>query len=195
MYTLQQAYKELGLLFIIVIVAILLFTSLIFAVEQEGEQAQHWSAYDSFWWGLMTLTTVGYNMTPSTFLGKFIGGLCAVTGIFIMTLPIPIVVTSFAACYKNRMWRNEITLKKRMICSTQNNENQQLGKRNLFADLAGRGGFYINQTTEEKDTDGEMTSMMTLTPSPNDFSHVDILGLEKSSFSETLGCDSCPLVK
>ena len=76
MYTLQQAYKELGLLFIIVIVAILLFTSLIFAVEQEGEQAQHWSAYDSFWWGLMCITTVGSGgHAPATIFGKVGTGL------------------------------------------------------------------------------------------------------------------------
>lgn len=76
-YTLQQAYKELGLLFVIVIVAILLYTSLIFAIETEGPEAERWSFYDSFWWGLMTLTTVGYDMNPATFFGKFICGLCA----------------------------------------------------------------------------------------------------------------------
>ena len=57
-YTLRQAYKELGLLLVIVIVTILLYTSLIFAIEMEGPEREHWSFYDSFWWGLMTLTTV-----------------------------------------------------------------------------------------------------------------------------------------
>merc|ERR1712062_349252 len=110
------------------------------AIEREGPESELWSFYDSFWWGLMTLTTVGYNITPVTFFGKFICGMCAVTGIFILTLPIPIVVTSFASCYKNRLWRNEI--------STE--------KRNLFPDLAGAGGFYIPKTKqEEEDTEEE----------------------------------------
>ena len=38
---------------------------------------------------------------------------CALGGIFILTLPIPIVVNSFASYYKNRLWRNEVAYKKR----------------------------------------------------------------------------------
>ena len=34
-------------------------------------------------------------------------------GIFLLTLPLPIVVNSFAGFYKNRLWRNEVALKKR----------------------------------------------------------------------------------
>ena len=40
--------------------------------------------------------------------GKLIGGFCALSGVFILTLPIPIVVNSFAQFYKNRLWRNEV---------------------------------------------------------------------------------------
>ena len=38
----------------------------------------------------MTLTTVGYHIQPQTFLGKLSCGLCALCGVFIITLPIPI---------------------------------------------------------------------------------------------------------
>ena len=70
----------------------------------------------------MTLTTVGYELNPKTFMGKIIGGFCALSGIFILTLPIPIVVNSFASYYKNRMWRNEVAHKKR------ERMRQQVGK-------------------------------------------------------------------
>ena len=53
---------------------------------------QTWTFIESFWWGLMTLTTVGYEVNPGTLFGKIIGGMCALSGIFILTLPIPIVV-------------------------------------------------------------------------------------------------------
>jgi len=48
-----------------------------------------------------------------TFVQYILGGLCALGGVFILTLPIPIVVNSFASYYKNRLWRNEVAYKKR----------------------------------------------------------------------------------
>ena len=72
-----------------------------------------WTFPECFWWGLMTITTVGYELNPKTLLGKVIGGFCALSGVFILTLPIPIVVNSFAVFYKNRLWRNEVEHKKR----------------------------------------------------------------------------------
>ena len=52
------------------------------------------------------------SSSPSqTMLGQAVCGLCALSGIFILTLPIPIVVTSFAVTYKSKLWRNEIAAK------------------------------------------------------------------------------------
>ena len=54
---------------------------------------------------------VGYGtQSPSSITGKAIGGLCALIGVFILTLPVPIVVNSFASYYKNRLWRNEVKI-------------------------------------------------------------------------------------
>ena len=53
------------------------------------------------------------NISKFWHSGKLIGGFCALSGVFILTLPIPIVVNSFAQFYKNRLWRNEVEHKKR----------------------------------------------------------------------------------
>ena len=132
MYTLQKAYKELGLLCIMVCVAILLFASLIFAVEADGPDKDVWSFHESFWWGLMTLTTVGYNYTPATFGGKLVFGLCATSGIFLIYLPIPIVVTSFASCYRDRLWRSKIAIKKRALRQKKQSEEMIENKRSFL---------------------------------------------------------------
>ena len=114
-YTLHMAYKQLGLILIIIAVTVLMFSSLVFAFERDGPDAPSWSFYDCIWWALFTLTTVGYYLQPSTFLGKLACGLCALCGIFILTLPIPIVVSNFAVIYKSKLWRNEILTRKRLM--------------------------------------------------------------------------------
>jgi len=76
-------------------------------------QNDTWTFVECFWWGLMTITTVGYDSSPKTLLGKVFAGFCALSGVFCLTLPIPIIVNSFAGFYKNRLWRNEVTHKKK----------------------------------------------------------------------------------
>ena len=89
-------------------VSVMTFASIIYICE-EG-LAGHWTYLDSFWWALMTITTVGQDDNPQSELGKMSGGMCALVGVFLLTLPLPIVVNSFAGFYKNRMWRNEVGL-------------------------------------------------------------------------------------
>jgi potassium voltage-gated channel Shal-related subfamily D protein 2 len=101
-----------------------------FAERDEGV----WSFVDSFWFALMTLTTVGYDLNPHTMLGKVTGGFCALLGIFILTLPIPIVVNSFASYYKNRLWRNEVAMKKKERMSLGQEERSRMSKIPLAAD-------------------------------------------------------------
>ena len=69
-------------------------------------------------------------------LGKLIGGFCALCGTFILTLPIPIVVNSFAGYYKNRLWRNEVAQKKRERAMAQASEAREMQKMNLFQAMA-----------------------------------------------------------
>ena len=53
--------------------------------------------FQGMWWGLQTLTSVGYGDFPvETIAGKLLAAMTAVCGVLVMALPIPIVVDNFA---------------------------------------------------------------------------------------------------
>ena len=67
--TLGQAYKELFLLMGLLFVAVLTFASLIYFAERDS--TSNWSFLESFWWGLMVLTTVGIgDKSPHSVTGQ-----------------------------------------------------------------------------------------------------------------------------
>ena len=64
-----------------------------------------------------------------------IGGCCALSGVFILTLPIPIVVNSFAVFYKNRLWRNEVEHKKKEMTKAMAAEKKEMEKMMMMETL------------------------------------------------------------
>ena len=57
-FTIRKAARELGLLVMLIGVSVLTFSSLIYFAEKD-DGTNNWTFLDSFWWGLLTMTTVG----------------------------------------------------------------------------------------------------------------------------------------
>ena len=64
----------------------------------------------------MTMTTVGYgDMVPRTYLGMFVGAMCAMAGVLVVALPVPVIVSNFAMYYSHTQARAKLPKKRRRV--------------------------------------------------------------------------------
>ena len=91
----------------------LFYGSLEYFIENGEEDTGFYSIPQGMWWAVQTLTSLGYgDFSPTTLLGKVIGSACAVSGVLVMALPIPIVVDNFGNYYADQKKLEAQELKK-----------------------------------------------------------------------------------
>ena len=91
--------KQEELLITLSIISFLLIiaSSLMFFAEHDAQPEAFSSIPASMWWGVVTLTTVGYgDIYPVTVIGKLLGAALACFGIGVFILPAGIVAAGFA---------------------------------------------------------------------------------------------------
>ena len=105
-HVLHEKKEELVMALFIVLVALVVSASFMYYAEREAQPEVFSSIPASMWWGIVTLTTVGYgDVVPVTDAGKLIGSISVVMGIFAIALPVGIFASGFTTELENRRKR------------------------------------------------------------------------------------------
>ena len=92
----KKRKEELLITFTLLVVMLILASSLMYYIEHEAQPDVFTSIPATMWWGIATLTTVGYgDVYPVTGIGKLLGSVIAILGIGVFALPTGIIASSF----------------------------------------------------------------------------------------------------
>ena len=93
----KEEWQSFSAALYLILIALFLSSSLMYIAEHEAQPDTFSSIPETMWWGLITLTTVGYgDVSPVTPLGKIIGAFTAIMGVCTVALLTGIVATSFS---------------------------------------------------------------------------------------------------
>ncbi|XP_061751682.1 potassium voltage-gated channel subfamily F member 1-like [Nerophis ophidion] len=102
-HALKRSLKELGLLLMYMGVGIFVFAALGYTMEQSHPKTLFGSIPQSFWWAIITMTTVGYgDIYPKTTLGKCNAALSFLCGVIAIALPIHPIINNFVVFYNKQ---------------------------------------------------------------------------------------------
>ncbi|XP_065655610.1 potassium voltage-gated channel subfamily A member 2 isoform X2 [Hydra vulgaris] len=95
--TFKASLQELGLLAFFLMIGVILFSSVAYFCEETEPKTEFRSIIHSFWWAIVTMTTVGYgDITPTTLGGKIVGSMCVLVGVLTLAFPVPVIVNNFS---------------------------------------------------------------------------------------------------
>ena len=103
-----QRREELLITLTIVLVMLVLASSMMYYIEGEAQPDNFSSIPETMWWGVATLTTVGYgDVYPITPIGKVLGAFIAILGVGIFALPAGIIAAGFESEISKRINEKE----------------------------------------------------------------------------------------
>lgn len=112
MQTLGDVFRakagDLGVAFFVLFIVWIFASTLMYFAENEAQPEAFSSIPSSMWWGIITLTTIGYGDTvPVTSMGKVIGAGVAVLGIAVYAIPAGIMASAFTEELRKKRQRGK----------------------------------------------------------------------------------------
>lgn len=88
----EELTVSLGLVLALVVIA----STVMYAVEHDAQPKAFPSIPAAIWWGVVTMTTVGYgDVYPVTAAGRFVAGVAVLLGVGLFALPAGILASGF----------------------------------------------------------------------------------------------------
>lgn len=93
----EEKKEQLAITIIFTFFLLILVSSIMYYIENPIQPDKFSSIPETMWWGVATLTTVGYgDVYPVTALGKILGGIIAILGVGLFALPAGILAAGFS---------------------------------------------------------------------------------------------------
>jgi voltage-gated potassium channel len=97
-HAVRSKREELSIVLVACGIALLLSSTALYWIEHDEQPEVFSSIPQALWWGVSTLTTVGYgDIYPITPLGKLFAAIFAIAGVGLFTLPAAIMASAFVA--------------------------------------------------------------------------------------------------
>ncbi|KAM8973628.1 A-type voltage-gated potassium channel KCND2 isoform 2-T2 [Pelodytes ibericus] len=152
-YTLKSCASELGFLLFSLTMAIIIFATVMFYAEKGSLNSKFTSIPSAFWYTIVTMTTLGYgDMVPKTIAGKIFGSICSLSGVLVIALPVPVIVSNFSRIYhqnqrtdKRRAQKKARLARIRVAKSGSANAYLQSKRNGLISEL-----FQVTGSSEEE---------------------------------------------
>lgn len=122
----EATKEELLISLIAVLTLLVIASSLMYFVEHDVQPDAFPNIPATMWWGVATLTTVGYgDVYPITGLGKIMAGIMAILGIGIFALPAGILANGFGNTIEDTVEEKKSKKKKKVTCEHCGKEVKQ----------------------------------------------------------------------
>lgn len=93
----REKREELAIAIFFTMFMLLITSTVMYYVENAAQPEQFSNIPETMWWGIATLTTVGYgDVYPITPIGKLLGGMIAIIGVGLFALPAGILASGFS---------------------------------------------------------------------------------------------------
>lgn len=104
----KKRKEELVVTLTLLVILLIFASTIMYYIENEANPDAFKSIPETMWWGVATLTTVGYgDVYPITPLGKLLGALIAILGVGLFALPAGIIAAGFESELSDRKKRGE----------------------------------------------------------------------------------------